>query len=655
MRLRGYHFSTAVILVAACLVEADLPSCERAKCHHCRVDFIAKMCPTSCEPCPKPIPGPSKDKFAQAKRIVLAASAKSEVVEAEKTRTLQPLPYSNSAHGILQRVSPKPLPTHDELEPSADVVETKPLPLSQQQSQRVDRTRVTKAPRTASSEVSNARKFILDPESTRNEQHRKLQQIAPTQLPQQQQQPPIRQQRFKQQGTPTQQYQKPVPQRNLQQPEPQLHPQPHSQLRPQLTAQQLPVQPSQAVQYQQNRPSSSPIAVLGAQPAAQTQQSPAFNPFQPFLSQSFGALSPTTSAPIFNPFTFPTFVPMTFPPITPPAVSQQGFQAVRFPQAPTLLPPPMQLPNFNQAQLPFSPPQIPPPPPPPLPLLGQLPTDHNRHVSQQVQPQPQPQLQLQSQPPLKLQQPYHQQQLQQPSYAQQRDAQLNYQPQPASQVPQQRQSQSAFSAQPAVAQFTQNALNQQQTAALNPPQLAQLALAASQQHFTATQPPLPPPQPIAAPIEASIDAAGTQIEKAFYATGKETPIPIKQCPRQPNWEPCISKEVANERFRSCCQRLGEGCATLCNYDATLTTIQLGVLTGRCPISKVADMMICASGYEDATPCCQAYNVFEPGFEHCRPYCNPAAGLPQGGMLSEQYKCLGKLSQIQRCFYVSQRP
>ena len=48
-------------------------------------------------------------------------------------------------------------------------------------------------------------------------------------------------------------------------------------------------------------------------------------------------------------------------------------------------------------------------------------------------------------------------------------------------------------------------------------------------------------------------------------------------------------------------------------------------------------------------------VFEPGFEHCRPYCNPAAGLPNDGMLAEKYKCLGKLSQIQRCFYVSQRP
>uniref|UniRef100_A0AC35U4W1 DB domain-containing protein n=1 Tax=Rhabditophanes sp. KR3021 TaxID=114890 RepID=A0AC35U4W1_9BILA len=128
-----------------------------------------------------------------------------------------------------------------------------------------------------------------------------------------------------------------------------------------------------------------------------------------------------------------------------------------------------------------------------------------------------------------------------------------------------------------------------------------------------------------------------------------------QCPRQPNWEPCIDKNLANDRFKSCCTSLGEGCAQLCSYDQSLTTIQLAVLTGRCPLNKVGDMMVCASGYEDATQCCEAYGVFEPGFEQCRPYCNPSAGLPNDGILSEKYKCLGKLNQIQRCFYVTQRP
>lgn len=96
-----------------------------------------------------------------------------------------------------------------------------------------------------------------------------------------------------------------------------------------------------------------------------------------------------------------------------------------------------------------------------------------------------------------------------------------------------------------------------------------------------------------------------------------------------------------------------------NFDKTihqvLIQIQLAVLTGRCPLNKVGNVMICASGYQDATACCEAHHVFESGYEHCRPYCNPAAGLPQGVLLSEQYKCLGKLNQIQRCFYVSQRP
>ncbi|CAK5075032.1 unnamed protein product [Meloidogyne enterolobii] len=128
----------------------------------------------------------------------------------------------------------------------------------------------------------------------------------------------------------------------------------------------------------------------------------------------------------------------------------------------------------------------------------------------------------------------------------------------------------------------------------------------------------------------------------------------EKCPKQ-NWEPCVPKELANRRFQNCCSQLGEGCSQLCSYDQNLTNIQLAVLTGRCPINKVADMMLCASGYEDATPCCQEFNVFEAGFEHCRPYCNPTGGLPNDGMLVEKYKCLQKLQQIQKCFYLSQRP
>jgi hypothetical protein len=41
-------------------------------------------------------------------------------------------------------------------------------------------------------------------------------------------------------------------------------------------------------------------------------------------------------------------------------------------------------------------------------------------------------------------------------------------------------------------------------------------------------------------------------------------------------------------------------------------IQLAVLTGRCPVSKVGDVMICASGNEDATTCCGAFGVLDTG-------------------------------------------
>ncbi|KAF7640260.1 DB domain-containing protein [Meloidogyne graminicola] len=145
--------------------------------------------------------------------------------------------------------------------------------------------------------------------------------------------------------------------------------------------------------------------------------------------------------------------------------------------------------------------------------------------------------------------------------------------------------------------------------------------------------------------------SNTEIIGNSIFTGGESE---EKCPK-PNWEPCVPKDVANRRFLNCCSQLGEGCSQLCSYDQNLTNIQVAVLTGRCPINKVADMMLCASGYEDATPCCKEFNVFETGFEHCRPYCNPAGGLPNDGMLVEKYKCLQKLQQIQRCFYLSQRP
>ncbi|KAI3410933.1 hypothetical protein GPALN_003015 [Globodera pallida] len=144
-------------------------------------------------------------------------------------------------------------------------------------------------------------------------------------------------------------------------------------------------------------------------------------------------------------------------------------------------------------------------------------------------------------------------------------------------------------------------------------------------------------------------------KKPFSASGFIHGENGQTCPKQPNWEPCVPKEIANQRFRNCCTRLGDGCSQLCSYDQNLSTIQLAVLTGRCPVSRVAEMMLCASGNEDATACCQAFGVFEAGYEHCRPYCNPSGGLPNNGMLAEKYRCLQKLAQIQKCFYLTQRP
>ncbi|CAP23798.2 Protein CBR-PQN-32 [Caenorhabditis briggsae] len=182
------------------------------------------------------------------------------------------------------------------------------------------------------------------------------------------------------------------------------------------------------------------------------------------------------------------------------------------------------------------------------------------------------------------------------------------------------------------------------------PQQSQLPVAPQVQQTQQPQQALPQ-------TSASVDSRPVNFEK-YVDPGKGTPLappPQAQCPRQPGWQPCITKDTANDRFRNCCSRLGEGCAPLCNYDATLATMQLAVLTGRCPLSKVGDVMICASGYQDASQCCEAYGVFEPGYEHCRPYCNPSAGLPEGGLLTEKYKCLVKLSHIQQCFFVSQKP
>ncbi|VDK42172.1 unnamed protein product [Anisakis simplex] len=593
------------------IVTQHLPSCERAKCHHCQVDFIAKMCPRTCQPCPKPIVKTHSNKFANAKRIALAASVRSELNVDEKVQV-----SSQQQQHATNAVPQQPLSLSQAKTKSTFTTNNNPInkQLYQEQSQPNQRRSVTTTtPRSIyTPSASNTTELASHASSAAQKQHNN-QSSLPTIDPRNQS-PSKAQPRYKQQAAA-------IHQRNQQgqqlQSSPFIPNQYHYQSisSPYQNQNQLPNEPQPQFQAQQITafPVYNQASLLQPQP-----QSLLFNnPFKAFFPQpqSFEDTlhRAVTPSPLFTPFTFPTFAPIPFLQVTAaPSPQKTALQLTQSQSASSFLPSPssLQLPPFNQQ---VSAPHIPPPPPPPISLLNQFPFNQNQFLSSQSQPQ---------------QTFFSPQQIFQPQL-----------PQP-----------------PIIQPPNQPAINQQI------PQLVSSNSQTSQQQISVTQqtPSIAAvnvPQEIVSPsrIETNIDLSNINIEKTFYSTGKEKPIPITQCPRQPNWEPCIPKDLANQRFSSCCQRLGEGCAALCNYDATLTTIQLAVLTGRCPLSKVGDMMICASGYEDATPCCQAFNVFEPGFEHCRPYCNPAAGLPQGGLLSEQYKCLGKLSQIQRCFYISQRP
>jgi|UniRef100_A0AC35F512 hypothetical protein len=386
---------------------------------------------------------------------------------------------------------------------------------------------------------------------------------------------------YQQPQQPTNQFQQYYPQ-GFQQPQQQSIYQPQQQQQFQGFQQ---TQPQQSYQPQQQ----------------QFGQTPFFNPFQPFLHQTYQAQTP------YNPFTFPTFAPVTFAPVTtlPTVVTPAPL-----PQAPQQPLPVPQLPTYQQIPQPQQPQQ---PQPQPQPQQQRIDNGSSQKVTYH-QHRPQGQGQVQRPKPKQI---YNNQQpLSKPQHV------VQPQPQPIQQKP----------------------YVQPQQTFVQPPVQAPFVPQVPQQVTPAPQPVVyPAPAPA---IASSIDAA------SISAIGAA--ISDKSCPR-PNFEPCISKELANDRFRNCCQRLGEGCASICSYDQNLANVQIAVLTGRCPLSKVADMMVCASGYEDASACCQAYGVFEPGFEQCRPYCNPAAGLPNDGMLAEKYRCLSKMNQIQRCFYVSQRP
>ncbi|KAF8362171.1 hypothetical protein PRIPAC_89094, partial [Pristionchus pacificus] len=554
------------LLLAALLLPglllADLPSCTRARCPHCAVEFIARMCPTVCATCPRggatvvapspqPVqPPPQQHQQQQLFKTVVHPQAAAALPhqQPQPRAVQQPLPVQPPPVYQNAQVAP-PRPAQSGVAIVQSAPQPKPTsPLYPQQ------------PQQSISLPPALRGIPLPPYST--QQLPQMQPFFPQQQQQQQQQ-----QQFNAFGQPQQPFQ-PFP-GFPQMPQPFGLPPQNPQQMQQGQFQQPFGQHFDLFHPPQNLPGLSPFGVppgtpQSAQAAAAAQQNALLNPFAPFLHQSYAAGGVTPDPHHFNPFQLPGFT------LQPTTIYRQ-FQ-----------PPPMfQMPGL-----------------PPMPGFPQIPQPFNAQQPNFIPPSPSAPAQLQ-QLPASGSQPQQVQQVAAPLPV--APAAAAAAPQPAQQLPQ---------------------------------------------------------------ISTSIDAApatfdkatATYNEKVGKASNIAPPKPAApQCPSQPGWGACISKQLANERFRNCCAPLGDGCTPLCDYDATLTNMQLAVLTGRCPLAKVGDVMVCASGYEDATPCCTAYGVFEPGYEHCRPYCNPSAGIPEGGLLSEKYKCLVKLTQIQQCFFVTQRP
>ncbi|CAB3405411.1 unnamed protein product [Caenorhabditis bovis] len=520
----------AILILLAISVEcllADLPSCSRAKCVHCAVDFIARMCPTACAGCnrqiappqsPQPVVYNTQPQFGQSVNTRQVSNEGGAVYQQQRPQQY----YQQQQAGLHLPVQQQPIQF------AAPNYQQPAIPYPQQQQQAPIQT-ATLAPLVQPPKVSTLDQTLSS---------------RPADLAQ------------------------PLPEYNAagggvvaQLPSPQ--------------APQLPAFPQPAYNLF-NQP--NPFQLPGQQQQQQQPQSALLNPFQQFMQPGANPLD------LFNLFNLNGAQPLAQ------AANTQQYGQVQHQG------------NYS--------------PPPPV-----------------VQ-QPQQQLTVEQQQK-QYQQQYqqYQQQLQQYQQQQQQRQQQTYQPY--------QQQQYSYQGQQTYQQTYQQ------------PQQPQLPVVQQTQQPQAAKPAAPLPKPAAA-AAASVDSRPVSFVK-YVDPGKGTPLAAAQCPRQPGWQPCITKQVANDRFKNCCARLGEGCAPLCEYDATLATMQLAVLTGRCPLNKVGDVMICASGYQDATQCCEAYGVFEPGYEHCRPYCNPSAGLPEGGLLTEKYKCLVKLSHIQQCFFVSQKP
>ncbi|KAI1708610.1 DB module domain-containing protein [Ditylenchus destructor] len=580
-------------LLAVTLVAADLPSCYRARCTHCNVVFIAQMCPNTCASCY----GGDPERFPSGPRI------RAGTAHHKPTLVNNGASISNNPHRIHGQ------PTANGNNVGAQIQGGQASEgLSQSQQGRIPQAHsLPDAPAQAQGQYQAPLQQISSNtgDSTGAAQQPQVQQI---QTPQHIQTPQL----------------------------------------PQYT-QQVPSQQPFQQQFgvAQQQPAFGQQSGFGAQslpqtPGAQSSGTPFANPFQPFLQQTYQAQQPQPQ--LFQPFTLaPLATPAPLP--APAAVTPAPFQ----------FQPQQQLsaqPQGQQALYPLQQPQ---------------PQQYN------VQGFAQPQGQV-AQGAFTLSPPPAQPALLQPQASGPQGPQNtqysfapNQQPQSHISIPHFKLSSATFH------KFYSHSTNSNPTFQTFQPHIPQIPIPHStNSNPTLSTPPTPPKQEPApatnidpTPVNVNKYASSYTDNKGignYGSIAKPTDGSEKysgQCPKQPNWEPCISKDIANERFRNCCARLGEGCAALCSYDQTLTTIQLAVLTGRCPIGKVGDMMVCASGYEDASTCCQAHNVFEPGYEHCRPYCNPSAGLPgaNDGMssLADKYRCLGKLSQIQRCFYVTQRP
>ncbi|CAI46603.1 DB domain-containing protein [Caenorhabditis elegans] len=578
-----------ILLLLSTYTLADLPSCARAKCVHCAVDFIDRMCPTACAGCktqqhqsiqevnvqrpPQPPPAfNNQPQFAQSVNTRQISNEGGPQVQ----RPQHQQQFQQQVQAQHQQQQPQfniPLQPHAQpVQFAAPNYQGNQIPYPQAQAPAQIQT-ATLAPLVEAPKVAS-----FDPNLSR--QPADLAQPLPeyqtgqVQYPQQAAQIPFGQQ----------------PQQGYGQQVDNIFNQPN---------------PFQLPTPQQGQGLFGAPGAAGAAGAQSQSQAAAFNPFQQFL-QPNAALDP------FNLFN------LNANPLT---VNQQGISTLQTQQqqyGQVQHQGNYNSQNYNQQQ----------PQQPQIPQLPQQQQQYNQQYNQQFNP------------------PY--QQFQQPQ-------QQQYNQQQQQQTPQQNQynQQQQYGQQPQQPQQPHQQQYQNQNNYLPQPQQPQLPVA-PQQQVQQQRPQQPLPQPAAA---ASVDSRPVNFEK-YIDAGKGTPLappPQAQCPRQPGWQPCITKDTANDRFRNCCSRLGEGCAPLCNYDATLATMQLAVLTGRCPLAKVGDVMICASGYQDASQCCEAYGVFEPGYEHCRPYCNPSAGLPEGGLLTEKYKCLVKLSHIQQCFFVSQKP